>query len=556
MVETEINDPANSSALNMSNIEQSYLGLLETNWFALPNSPRYKPYLKQLILDNIPDVHFTRPPDKTKPAQVPSTKVKETLLAGGMATDTKDLKKDVKILLKEAKILRRDIASATPWKFEGIFDNYEPTLLQLFCKYATQGLHHVKTTSRAEAMNRSASVFVQYFACAYKSDRQVSYRTKHEDVAFKHRTGTLLNVSLALNLHKNTRSKFLVEKLSQLDLTAPYKKVMEIETASANTVLEKTKSMGSVFRPPWLVNDMFVWFALYNIDFLESTPCGMNTLHDTATAVYKSESDKSPWTPLDTDRSSRSQTLEAAVPYEILSCDKPVPRNKKCVCTLNSCKSITEPNKEKDMAWIIGCLDFNESKVEVKSSSSSPETWDAFNSLLSASDPKTSIALVPPLICLPPTGYKTLFTGLMRAHDIATHAMGPEAITVVTLDLQLYDMAMNLWMEREDIQKHFLFCPGELHIMFWAMAALGKYVEDSGIDQAWVEAGLYSATTVTPILNEKHMYRALEAHTVTLLTLYSLYFRKFLELQPDEEAFLKETSTLLGEAYRQDINTD
>ena len=40
------------------------------------------------------------------------------------------------------------------------------------------------------------------------------------------------------------------------------------------------------------------------------------------------------------------------------------------------------------------------------------------------------------------------------------------------------------------------------------------------------------------------MYRALEAHTVTLLALYSLYFRKFLELQPDEEAFLKETSAL------------
>ena len=186
-----------------------------------------------------------------------------------MATDTKGLKEDVKILLKAAKILRRDIASATPWKFEGTFDNYEPpTLLQLFCKYATQGLHHVKTTSRAESMNQSASVLAQHFVCAYKSDRQVSYKTKHEDVAFKHRTETPLNVGLALNVHKNTRFKSLVEKLSQLDLTVPYKKVMEIETAIANTVLEKTKSMGGVFRPPWLVNDMFVWFALDNIDSL------------------------------------------------------------------------------------------------------------------------------------------------------------------------------------------------------------------------------------------------------------------------------------------------
>ena len=94
----------------------------------------------------------------------------------------------------------------------------------------------------------------------------------------------------------------------------------------------------------------------------------MNTLHGTATAVYQSESEKSPRTPLDIDWSSRSQTLEAAVPCEILLCDKPAPKNKNCVCTLNSCKSSTEPNKEKDMAWFIGCLDFNESEVELKSS--------------------------------------------------------------------------------------------------------------------------------------------------------------------------------------------
>lgn len=53
------------------------------------------------------------------------------------------------------------------------------------------------------------------------------------------------------------------------------------------------------------------------------------------------------------------------------------------VCTLNSCKSSTEPNKEMDMAWIIGCLDFNESGIEVKPGSSHLGTLGTFNSLLS-----------------------------------------------------------------------------------------------------------------------------------------------------------------------------
>ena len=70
MVETEINDPSERPALNMNDIEQSYIGLLNANGFTLPNSPKYKPYLKKLILENIASVHFNRPPDKTKPEQI------------------------------------------------------------------------------------------------------------------------------------------------------------------------------------------------------------------------------------------------------------------------------------------------------------------------------------------------------------------------------------------------------------------------------------------------------------------------------------------------------
>ena len=167
----------------------------------------------------------------------------------------------------------------------------------------------------------------------------------------------------------------------------------------------------------------------------------------------------------------------------------------------------------------------------------------------------TNVALVPPLVRLTPTAYDVLYTGIMRAHDITTHVMGSESITVITLDLQLYDMAMKLWVEREDIRKQFLFRPGELRVVFWALAALGKYIEGSGIDQAGVEAGLYSPTTVTQILNGKHMYRSLEAHImVTLIALYNLYFHSFLTSDPEERPALHSVSTLLGEACHREIN--
>ena len=557
IVETELSDPTRQSVMNMNEVHQLYINLLHTNGFPVTENPHYKIHLKQLILDNIPDVHFNKPLDKTKPEQILSTRSKESLMA--RALNTEDMKEDLRVLLKAAKILRKDIAGASSWKFQGTFADYKPpTLLNIFCKHVIQGTGENKTLNREESANQTASVLAQHFVGAYKSDRQVSYQPKSPDGGFRHRTETPLSVGLALDVHKNTRSKSLVEKLSHLGLAVSYDKVMEIETGIANAVLKQMETTEGVYQPPWLVHDMFVWFALDNIDFLESTPCGMNTLHGTVTAVYQSASDKSPTIPMGIERSSKSKSLDEAITSDILPCDKPKPKSQKSVCQLNASKPSTDLNKKKDLAWIIGCLDFEEhdGPVEVKAHPSCSGTWGAFNSLLSSTGCKTNIALLPPLIRLPPTDYSVLYTGLMRARALTIRVMGPESVTVMTLDLQLYDMAMKLWTEREDIRKQFLFRPGELHVLFWALAALGKYVEGSGIDQAWVEAGLYSPTTVTQILNGKHMYRALEAHMVTLLALYNLYLHNFLIHEPEEKAFLGEISASLGKAYQNDVNTN
>ena len=141
----------------------------------------------------------------------------------------------------------------------------------------------------------------------------------------------------------------------------------------------------------------------------------------------------------------------------------------------------------------------------------------------------------------------------MRIHNIASRVMGPGKKVVVTLDLQLYNMAMRLWIERADIRDKFLFRLGELHVALWALTALGKYVEGSGIDQAWIEEGLYSPTTVIQILNGKNLYRSLEAHIVTLLALYDLYFKSFLAKEPADKLFLNDVSIRLREAYQNDV---
>ena len=79
---TEVELNSNSGInLNMNDIHTTYVNILEEHGFRVPENPRYKQYLKQLIQDNFTDVHFNRPLDKTKPEQALSTKSKEEAIS-------------------------------------------------------------------------------------------------------------------------------------------------------------------------------------------------------------------------------------------------------------------------------------------------------------------------------------------------------------------------------------------------------------------------------------------------------------------------------------------
>ena len=82
--------------------------------------------------------------------------------------------------------------------------------------------------------------------------------------------------------------------------------------------------------------------------------------------------------------------------------------------------------------------------------------------------------MAPHLIREPPTNSNILYTGLMKIKNIAPKDKWRERID--SGDMQLYDIAMKLWCSINNISQSFLFRPGELHVMFWSLAALGKYV--------------------------------------------------------------------------------
>ena len=110
--------------------------------------------------------------------------------------------------------------------------------------------------------------------------------------------------------------------------------------------------------------------------------------------------------------------------------------------------------------------------------------------------------------------------------------VGANRKTVVSLDMGLYLPAKKLQMARDDL-KHIILRPGELHILMAQMRTIGAFIENSGIDMAWIESDLYGPNTVKQILEGNHVKRGDAAYLVTLQAFFILYQEVFLQHVPE-----------------------
>jgi len=103
---------------------------------------------------------------------------------------------------------------------------------------------------------------------------------------------------------------------------------------------------------------------------------------------------------------------------------------------------------------------------------------------------------------------------------------------VITFDVALYEKAVKLVDAREDLKGTVLPRLGELHTVMAALRALGKSTENSGIDDARIEADVYGLATTCQILKCAHYKRSLRAHILMNMTLHELLLEKFFKENP------------------------
>jgi len=285
IVKCELDSGANSD-LNMNNINTTYINLLQDNNHPSEIKNNNKRYLKRIILENIPDVEVIKPRRKNVPERLCSTKEKDAIVGDALENVSDNLQH----IFQAAKLVRKDIFEAEPWNFTGSFDNYKPPeMLQTLIKWIIVGPNTgVETVQRTASIDQTVENIAQIVCQSVKTDRQVRYHgTGDNSKNYHSRKETPFSVGLGLLVHKNTRSKDLVNILSDLHLTVDYSKVLRIETDIANAVVKRMSETNGVYVPHLIQEGEPVYFAIDNCDFKNDTADGKNEFHGTAQIVFQ-----------------------------------------------------------------------------------------------------------------------------------------------------------------------------------------------------------------------------------------------------------------------------
>ena len=161
-----------------------------------------------------------------------------------------------------------------------------------------------------------------------------------------------------------------------------------------------------------------------------------------------------------------------------------------------------------DTAWTIS-RHFNRSSQSTDSQDVNQlvPVWPAYNCLVNTpesgqqSPTIAGKAYALPIINAPAHEWSPLFTTLNQLSMVNRLVSKEDGKLIVTFDMDLYKRVLKLEYLDSQYKDKWVVCPGFFHKSLCALRCLGKTIEGSGSDEAWVEAEMYSTVTV----DEDHM---------------------------------------------------
>ena len=126
-----------------------------------------------------------------------------------------------------------------------------------------------------------------------------------------------------------------------------------------------------------------------------------------------------------------------------------------------------------------------------------------------------------PLIPGPADDDNAIYTGFKLAQNVTTYVCDQK--TIITLDLDLYERALKLLNSSPELMGNFILHLGELHIVFAQCRAIGRYLENTCIDDAWLKSELIGPCTIRQVISCSHETGADHTRSYTLSVLRKIY---------------------------------
>ena len=493
----------------------------------------FKKHIKQLILDNVTGIEFVPSWRKNEPEKVCSKSFVSFSVDASIKTSTNSW-----ILHQSAKILRKAILERPSWQFTGDFTNSTvcPHELKTFLKWLLYDNDERMTHFRKQEVQRAVNIFGEQLAGGCKTARQVNYQNVKGAVRSErgfYQKETALNIGTGLVMYSYRRSEKDVNFLHSLNMSAPYDKMLEIDECIFNYCCEKFVTEDGMYFPSVLSKVDRPYFAIDNADFKRDTKDGKNQLHATVIVVYQNKTSSSEDTEsivLQRTKKRSQDPKKHDFSAKIQICVPPKEFSTQVLDNFRNVVVLADREYQE--------IDFTHCLLQYFDDSGKVLTWKGYNScLVDPPDRLTTIATLP-LIKSPPTDLSTLYTALKSCQGIST-LITPGKKTIITLDLQLYIKAMQL-STKDEIEKNYFFRIGELHAVFAMSKAIGRIIENSGFDKLFTHCGIYGPTTMSQILEGKHMKRCVAAYSILHASLFHVIAKAYFQANPESQKNISE----------------
>ena len=136
-----------------------------------------------------------------------------------------------------------------------------------------------------------------------------------------------------------------------------------------------------------------------------------------------------------------------------------------------------------------------------------------------------------PIINAPAHDYDTPWTVIERSRRM-TRQLG-QKYSVITFDEQLYCKAKTLQWQRWDDCQDLVILLGGFHIQLNFSKVIGQHMANCGLEDIWVESGVFGRNTTENIMKGKMWNRVFRAHKLTLAALWTVLWPKILTWMED-----------------------